>query len=253
MKILLHGCNGKMGQVMTRVLSGDPDMEVICGVDAVPDKIMNSYPVFGNLNDVANIDVDLVIDFSFHTSIDSILEYGQRKSVPLLICTTGFTSDEMSSIIEASESIPILHSPNMALGVNVVIALLKQAASMMQGFDVEIIDKYHNQKLDAPSGTALWMADSVKQGFDRETEYIFGRHTDGERRSEKEIGIHSLRGGTIPGEQSVLFAGQGEVVEIKHTALARDVFAHGAVKAAKFLKNCKPGFYSMAEVIGGKK
>lgn len=253
MKILLHGCNGKMGQVMTKVLSLEPDTKVVCGVDAVPDKVKNDYPVFRNLNEAMHVDVDLLIDFSFHTSIGSILEYGLKKSVPLLICTTGFTPDEMHSMAEASKSIPILHSPNMAFGVNVVVTLLKQAASMMEGFDVEIIDKHHNQKLDSPSGTARWMADSVKQGLNRDVELVFGRHTDGERRSQKEIGVHSIRAGTIPGELSVIFAGQGEVVEIKHTALSREVFAHGAVRAAKFLKTCKPGFYSMADVISFKK
>jgi len=249
MKVLLHGCNGKMGQVMTRVLAGIPDIEIICGVDVEPGKVQNSYAVYPSLSDAKEVP-DIVIDFSHHTSLDGLLAYGIEKRVPLVICTTGFTPEERQKMAEASRLMPILNSPNMSLGVNLVLSLVKEAAAVLgESFDIEIIEKHHNQKLDSPSGTALMIADAVNSTLGNIMEYKYGRHSKVSRRNENEIGIHAVRGGAIVGEHSVIFAGQGEVIEINHSALSRDVFAYGAVRAARFLLEKGPGLYSMADVI----
>jgi 4-hydroxy-tetrahydrodipicolinate reductase len=250
MKVLLHGCNGKMGQVLSRIISEENDMEVVCGVDICPEKFNNNYPVYRNLSDV-NEEVDILIDFSNRSCLNSILEYGLSRNVPLLICTTGFSPEEKEAMTDAARKIPILNSGNMSLGVNLIISLAKQAAEVLYGnFDIEIIEKHHNQKLDSPSGTALMIADAINSSLSDSMEYTYGRHSKTEKRDKKEIGIHSVRGGAIVGEHDVIFAGPGEIVEISHTALSRDVFGYGAVKAAKFLFGKAPGFYSMKDVIG---
>jgi 4-hydroxy-tetrahydrodipicolinate reductase len=249
MKILLHGCNGRMGQVLTRIISDSPDMEVICGVDQVPDRIKNDYPVYGNLKDVQE-QPDILIDFSNHNCLESLLQYGTGKKVPLVICTTGFTAEEKQRMSEAAKGVPILNSANMSLGVNLILSLVSQAALLLSdSFDIEIIEKHHNQKLDSPSGTALMIADAMNHALDDSMEYTYGRHSKTEKRDKKEIGIHAVRGGAIVGEHDVIFAGQGEIIEISHSALSRDVFAYGAIKAAKFLVDKEPGLYSMKNVI----
>jgi 4-hydroxy-tetrahydrodipicolinate reductase len=235
MKILLHGCNGKMGQVLSRIISEENDMKVVCGVDICPEKLKNNYPVYGSLAEV-NEEVDILIDFSNRSCLNSVLEYGLLRNVPLLICTTGFSPEEKEAMKEASRKIPILNSGNMSLGVNLIITLAKQAAEVLYGnFDIEIIEKHHNQKLDSPSGTAIMIADAINSSLSDSMEYTYGRHSKTEKRDKKEIGIHAVRGGAIVGEHDVIFAGPGEIVEISHTALSRDVFGYGAVKAAKFL------------------
>jgi 4-hydroxy-tetrahydrodipicolinate reductase len=250
MKVLLHGCNGKMGQVLSRIISEENDMKVVCGVDICPEKFKNNYPVYRNLSDV-NEEVDILIDFSNRSCINSILEYGLSRNVPLLICTTGFSPEEKEAMTDAARKIPILNSGNMSLGVYLIMSLAKQAAEVLYGnFDIEIIEKHHNQKLDSPSGTAIMIADAINSSLSDSMEYTYGRHSKTEKRDKKEIGIHSVRGGAIVGEHDVIFAGPGEIVEISHTALSRDVFGYGAVKAAKFLFGKAPGFYSMKDVIG---
>lgn len=268
MRVLLHGCNGKMGQVMTRVIAETPDMEIVSGVDKTAphasgfggDQGVNLYPVYGSLEDATAAAgagfADILIDFSHHTALDSLLAFGIERNVPLLICTTGFTPEEKARMKEASSRIPILNSANMSLGVNLLLSLVKQAALLLHDtFDIEIIEKHHNQKVDAPSGTALMIADAIGDALDDSAgvnaEYVFGRHSKNERRQKNQIGIHAVRGGAIVGEHNVVFAGQGEVVEISHTALSRDVFAYGAVNAARFLARQKPGLYSMKDVILG--
>ena len=249
MRVLLHGCNGKMGQVMTRTLAGLPDMKVVCGVDTEPDKVRNCYPVYASLKAVEE-SPDIVIDFSHRTCLDALLEFGQARHVPLVICTTGFNDEERQRMADVSRNVPILNSGNMSLGVNLILSLVRQAAAVLQdGFDVEIVEKHHNQKVDAPSGTALMIADAVRSALDHSMEYVYERHSKTGKRQRNEIGIHSVRGGAIVGEHSVTFAGQGEVVEISHSALSRDVFAHGAIKAAGFLLAKGPGLYSMRDVI----
>jgi len=252
MKVLLHGCNGKMGQAMTRVLGDTGDMQVVCGVDAVPDRVRNSYPVYASLKEVKE-SPDILIDFSHHSCLGGLLEFGMGRKVPLVICTTGFTAEEKQRMAEASKMVPVLCSPNMSLGVNLVLSLVKQAAAVLKdGFDIEIVEKHHNQKVDAPSGTALMIADTINSALGSGMEYEYERHSKTGKRPKNEIGIHSVRGGAIVGEHSVIFAGQGEVIEINHSALSRDVFAYGAVRAAKFLVTRGPGLYSMKDVIEGQ-
>ncbi len=279
MRVLLHGCNGKMGKVMARIIAETPDMEVVYGVDriahgvrdgkgplsertvsSVPADSSAAFPVYGSLDDVprpgdgqaSNRDsgFDIVIDFSHHSAIEGLLAFGLDRKVPLLICTTGFSPDEKARMKEASEHIPILHSANMSLGVNLLVSLVKEAARVLgDSFDIEIVEKHHNQKLDAPSGTAFMIADSINETLAGSLEYIYGRHTKTERRQRRELGIHAVRGGAIVGEHDVIFAGQGEVLQVTHSALSKDVFAYGAVKAARFLVLQGAGFYSMEDVI----
>jgi 4-hydroxy-tetrahydrodipicolinate reductase len=250
--ILLHGCNGKMGQVMTRVLAAEENMKVVAGVDIDPGKCSNAYPVYPSLSEVRE-SPDILIDFSHHTSLDAVLEYGLSDSVPLLICTTGFTPEEKRRMAEASLGIPILNSANMSLGVNLLLSLVDGAArALHETFDIEIVEKHHNQKVDSPSGTAIMIAEAIESSIGDELELKFGRHSKTEKRTKREIGIHSIRGGAIVGEHDVIFAGQGEVVQITHTALSRDVFAYGAVRAARFLVGKEPGLYSMKDVIASR-
>jgi len=250
MRVLLHGCNGKMGQVLTRIISQLDDMKVVAGVDRDPSKYNNNYPVYDSLLNVKE-DVDVLIDFSNHTALDSILEYGLNKNVALVICTTGFTPEEKAKMRDAAKNIPILNSANMSIGVNLLTKLLGQVAPVLYGdFDIEIIEKHHNQKLDSPSGTALMLADAINASLGNKLEYVYGRHSKTDKRQQNELGIHAIRGGAIVGEHSVIFAGAGEVIEINHSALSRDVFAYGAVRAARFLAEKEPGFYTMSNIIG---
>lgn len=256
-KVLLHGCNGKMGQVMTRVLAGSGDMDVVLGVDIEPDRIKNSYPVYRSFQDIPLELQDIpevVVDFSHHTSLPGILAFGLQKRIPLVICTTGFTPQERQKMAEAAKHVPILNSANMSLGINLVLSLVQKAASVLgDSFDMEIIEMHHNQKADSPSGTALMIADVMKdtleKAFNRETVYTYGRHTKTGKRDKGEIGIHAVRGGAVVGEHTIVFAGQGEVLEIRHSALSRDVFAYGTLQALRFIAGKGPGLYSMADVV----
>lgn len=245
----MHGCNGRMGQVISRLISQMDDAKIVCGVDSNIDKAINSYPVYSSLSDVKE-DVDVLIDFSNHSCLDSILKFGLDKKVPLIICTTGFSPEEKQKMVEASKYIPILNSANMSLGVNLIISLVKQAAAVLyKDFDIEIIEKHHNQKLDSPSGTALSIADAINSSLNNKFEYKYGRYGKTEKRTKNEIGIHAVRGGAIVGEHDVIFAGGGEIIEISHSALSRDVFGYGAIRAAQFIIGKSPGFYSMKDVI----
>lgn len=249
MKVLLHGCNGRMGQVLVRLLSETSDMEIVCGVDSFPDRIKNNFPVYSTLDKVAE-DTDILIDFSNHSCINDIIKFGEHRILPLIICTTGFTSEERSMMEEASKLIPIFNSSNMSIGVNVLISLVKQAArALSEGFDIEIIEKHHNQKLDSPSGTALMIADAINDTLNDEYNYVYGRHSKTQKRLKKDIGIHSIRGGAIVGEHQIIFAGGGEVIEINHSAISRDVFGYGAIAAGRFMMNRKPGMYNMDDVL----
>lgn len=237
---------------MTRVLAESPDMQVVCGVDPALERASNRYPVYASLPEARNaMKSDLVIDFSHHSALDPLLAFGLAENLPLLICTTGFTPEERQRMVDASKTIPILNSPNMSLGVNLMISLLKQVTPILASdFDIEIVEKHHSQKVDAPSGTAVIMADAISASLGDDTEYVYDRHSRTARRGKKEIGISSVRGGAIVGEHDVIFVGQGEVIEFRHEALSRDVFAYGAVRAARFLAGKGPGLYGMDDVVG---
>lgn len=252
MNILLHGCNGRMGQVITRLLTGTPGISIVCGIDSDISKFTNSYPVYDSLTKVKE-QVDILIDFSNHNTIGAILNYGIKKELALVLCTTGYTQEEKESMLEASKLIPIFNSGNMSIGINLILSLAKQAAAKLyEGFDIEIIEKHHNQKLDAPSGTALMIADALNITLQDKMEYVYERQSKSEKRSREEIGIHSIRGGSIVGEHEIIFAGAGEVIELKHSAISRDVFGVGAIQAAKFLHQKPPGLYNMQDLIEGE-
>ncbi len=248
-KILLNGCNGRMGQVITRLDSENDDVTIAAGVDISPEKCKNFYNVHSTLSDVKE-DFDVIIDFSNIKGLPSILEFATLNKKPVVYCTTGLSPDDRDKINAASNEIPILTSANMSIGINLILDLVKQCAPILEdSFDIEIVEKHHNQKADSPSGTALAIADAINDSLSQKYEYTYGRHSKTEKRSPKEIGIHALRGGNIVGEHTVYFAGAGEVIEIKHTALSRDVFGVGALKAAKYLYNKEAGLYSMDDII----
>lgn len=251
-EIILNGCNGRMGQVITRLVKDDPDAKIIAGVDISPEKLKNDYPVYSSIWDV-NEHADIIIDFSNANSIPSLLQYGTEKNIPIVICTTGLSPEDNEKIRLAAQKIAILTSANMSIGVNLILNLVKIAAKALEdSFDIEIIEKHHNQKADSPSGTALAIANSINSVLSSPRKYVYGRHSKFAKRETEEIGIHSIRGGNIVGEHSVIFAGSGEVIEINHSAISRDVFGVGALKAAKYLYNKGPGLYSMNNVIGGE-
>jgi 4-hydroxy-tetrahydrodipicolinate reductase len=250
MDVLLHGCNGRMGAVMTRILAEEPDCRVVCGVDPNPGEVRHRYPVHETLTGTDE-PVDLIIDFSHHTSLPGLLAYAVGRRLPTIICTTGLTPDDRQLIAEAAQSIPLLVSANMSFGMTLVQCLVRQAAAALRGsFDVEIIERHHNRKADAPSGTAAALAEIVRDCHGGGV-FRYGRHADAERRQSDEIGIHSIRGGTIVGEHAVIFAGAGEVIEIKHSALSTDVFAFGTLRAARFLLGRPPGLYTLRDLIDG--
>lgn len=248
-KVIMHGCNGRMGQMITRLAGKDPDVEIVAGVD-VSDHIQNSYPVFDN---IAKCDVpaDVVIDFASAKAVDGLLDYCVGKNIPCVLCTTGLSEEQLQKIQEVSGKTAILKSANMSLGVNLLMKLLKEATGVLAaaGFDIEIVEKHHNQKLDAPSGTALALADVINKELDNAYEYVYDRSTRREKRPVKEIGISAVRGGTIVGDHDVIFAGTDEVITLSHRAYSREVFAKGALQAAKFLSGKPAGLYDMGQVV----
>lgn len=250
--ILLNGCNGKMGQVITRLSKEDKEAAIIAGVDFTPNSIKNDYPVYASLDNVKE-KADVIIDFSNIKGLPALLDYAVKNKIPTVICTTGQSAEDKERIKSASSQVPILTSANMSIGVNLILNLVKTAAQALEdSFDIEIIEKHHNQKVDSPSGTALAIADSINSALRSPKEYVYGRHSKTQKRTNEEIGIHAIRGGSIVGEHSVIFAGAGEVIEINHSALSRDVFGVGALKASKFLYNKAPRLYSMDNVIKGE-
>ena len=248
-KVIMHGCNGKMGQTITAMCKEDPEIEIVAGVDLY-DGIRNDYPVFSNIS-LCDVKADAVIDFSNANAVDDLLVYCVDKQIPVVLCTTGMSEAQIGKAKEASEHVAVLRSANMSLGINMLLELLKKAAVTLApaGFDMEIVEKHHNQKLDAPSGTALALADSMNEALDEKYSYIYDRSKERRKREKYEIGISAVRGGNIVGEHEVIFAGQDEVIEFKHTAYSKAVFAKGAVQAAKFLKGRPAGFYDMSDVI----
>lgn len=249
-KIIMHGCNGKMGRVITELLEKDSDAKIVAGIDPFNGG-NNAYPVYSTISE-CNIEADVIIDFSTATAVDAVLDYSKAKKVPLVLCTTGLSEEQLKKVNEASKEVAVLRSANMSLGINTLFKLLKAAAGVLApaGYDVEIVEKHHNLKIDAPSGTALALADSVKEALDDDYYYVFDRSKERKMRDKKEIGISAVRGGTIVGEHEVIFAGIDEVIEFKHTAYSKSVFAKGAIEAAKFLAGKAAGFYNMQDVIG---
>ncbi len=251
-RVIMNGCNGKMGQVITGIIAEDAQAEIVAGID-VYDGIKNSYPVFSNIAD-CNVDADVIIDFSTAKAVDGLLDYVEEKKVPVVLCTTGLSEEQLQRVEKVSKEVAVLKSANMSLGINTIMKLLQQAVQVFApaGYDVEIVEKHHNQKLDAPSGTAIALADSMNEVMDHQYEYIYDRSQRRQKRDAKELGISAVRGGTIVGEHEVIFAGTDEVIEIKHTAYSKAVFAKGAVEAAKFLAGKPAGLYDMSHVISEK-
>lgn len=248
-KILMHGCNGKMGRMITEIVKNEEDAVIAAGVDKFTG-IPNDYPVFEEITQ-CDVDVAVVIDFSNAGAVDELLDYCVKKSLPVVLCTTGLSDEQLKKVDECSEKIAVLKSANMSMGINLLLKLLKDAAKVLApaGYDIELVEKHHNQKLDAPSGTALALADSINEAMGNEYEYVYDRSQVRKKRDAKEIGISAVRAGTIVGEHEVIFAGTDEVIEFKHTAYSRSVFAKGAVEAGKFLAGQPAGMYDMGDVI----
>ena len=248
-RAIMHGCNGKMGQTITTMCKEDAEIEIVAGIDLY-DGIKNDYPVFKNIS-LCDVKADVIIDFSNAKAVDDLLVYSAEKNVPVVLCTTGLSEAQLAEAKKVSEKTAVLKSANMSLGINMLMELLKKAALTLApaGFDMEIVEKHHNQKLDAPSGTALALADSMNEALENKYEYTYDRSKERKKRDKYEIGISAVRGGNIVGEHEVIFAGQDEVIEFKHTAYSKAVFAKGAVQAAKFLAGKPAGFYDMSDVI----
>ena len=249
-KIIMHGCNGKMGQVITDMVKNDDTAEIVAGIDVV-DNRDNGYPVFTDI-DACNVPADVIIDFAAAVAVDKLLDYSVKHNIPVVLCTTGLREAQIAKVEEASKKVAVLRSANMSLGINTLMKLLKEAANIFApaGYDIEIVEKHHNQKVDAPSGTALALADSINEARNNEYEYVYDRSQVRKKRDKKELGISSVRGGTIVGEHEVIFAGVDEVIEFKHTAYSKSVFAKGAVEAGKYLAGKPAGLYNMSDVIG---
>ena len=248
-KIIMLGCNGRMGQMITDMVKQDDECTIVAGIDIV-DNRDNGYPVYTKLAD-CDVEADAIIDFTSATDFESRMDYAVDKQIPIIECSTGLSEEQMDYLKKASEKVAVLKSANMSLGINLLMKLLKEAAVKLagDGFDVEIVEKHHNQKLDAPSGTALALADSINEAMDDRYEYIYDRSQVRQKRDKKELGISAVRGGTIVGEHEVIFAGTDDVITFKHTAYSRAVFATGSITAAKYLKGKAAGLYDMSDVL----
>jgi dihydrodipicolinate reductase len=248
LRILLGGCNGKMGREITACVAQNQDCEIVGGIDRYTE-IPNEYPVFPTVQEV-DVPADVIVDFSHPALLSPLLEYAQAHKIPAVLCTTGYDKLQTELIAQAAENIPVFHSGNMSLGVNLLIELSKKAAQFLGGgFDIEIIEKHHNQKIDAPSGTALMIADEISAVREGTTRYVYDRHSQRKKRESAEIGIHSVRGGTIVGEHEVIFAGSHEVITLSHSAQSKEIFANGAVSAAQFLMKQPAGLYNMSDML----
>lgn len=248
-KAIMHGCNGRMGQVVSELVKADDGIEFVAGVDSYTGRA-NDYPVFESI-EKCDVDADVIIDFSNAAAVDGLLDYCVEKQVPVVLCSTGLSEEQLQKVEEASKKVAVLKSANMSMGINLLLKLLQNATKVLApaGFDIELVEKHHNQKLDAPSGTAIALADSINESMDNAYEYVYDRSQVRKKRDAKEIGISAVRGGTIVGEHEVIYAGTDEVIEFKHTAYSRTVFGKGAVEAAKFLAGKEAGRYDMSDVI----
>ncbi len=248
-KMIMHGCNGRMGHVIVDLCKEEADIQVVAGVDAFGENTYD-FPVFKSLSE-CNIDADVIVDFSNASAVDGLLDYCTNKGIPVVLCSTGLSAEQLDKVKEASSKVAVLKSANMSVGVNALIKVLKEVSPLFAaaGFDIEIVEKHHNQKLDAPSGTAIALADSINESLNNEYEYVNDRSTRREKRPVKEIGISAVRGGTIVGDHDVIFAGHDEVVTLSHRAYSRAIFGKGAIQAAKFLAGKGAGMYDMSDVL----
>ena len=246
-KIILNGCNGKMGLAVSRLVAERDDCEIVAGVDLRTD-IQREFPVFGNINEVTSGDV--IIDFSHPSCLGSLLEYAVTTKTPIVVATTGLSDADIENVRSASKAVPVFFTFNMSLGINLLVELSKTASKVLgDRFDIEIIEKHHNQKIDAPSGTAIMLANAINEVNDGKYVYEYNRQAKREKRDAKEIGIHAIRGGNIVGEHEVIFAGHDEVISLSHSAGSKEVFAAGAVNAAVFISGNTPGLYDMKDLI----
>ena len=249
-KIMMHGCNGVMGQVISKIVEETEGAVMACGVDRVDDG-HNDYPVFTDIN-ACDVEVDAIIDFSAAPAVDGLLDFAVERQIPVVLCTTGLSDEQLERVHEASKKTAVLRSANMSLGVNTLFKVLKSMTKLLAdaGFDIDIVEKHHRRKLDAPSGTAIALAEAVNEPLNNEYEFVYDRSQRREQRPKKEIGISAVRGGTIVGEHEIIFAGQDEVIELKHTAYSRAIFGKGAVSASLYLAGKEAGMYDMSDVIG---
>ena len=248
-RIIMVGCNGRMGQMISGIVAEDEQTQIVAGVDIV-DNRDNGYPVFTDI-DKCDVEADVIIDFSSANEFEKRMDYAVRTNTPIVECSTGMNEEQIAYMNETAKKVAVLKSANMSLGINLLIKMLKEAAQKLcvEGFDVEIVEQHHNKKVDAPSGTALALADSVNEAMDNQFEYVYDRSQVRQPRGKKELGISAVRGGTIVGDHEVIFAGNDEVITFKHTAYSRAVFAKGSVTAAKFLNGKAAGMYDMADVL----
>lgn len=245
-KIILNGCNGKMGKIVTNTVKNYDDVTICAGVDK--NASSSDYPIFEDIKS-CNEKADVILDFSRPDALYGLLSYAGKNSLPIVLCTTGYDKKQIDMINSYSQKIGIFRSANMSIGINVINNILKKISPLLyENFDIEIIEKHHNQKVDAPSGTALMLSNTIKNSLSENTKFIYGREGI-KKREHNEIGIHAIRGGSIVGEHEIIFAGQGETIEIKHTAISREVFAIGAIKACNFMYGKKQGLYSMDDVV----
>lgn len=248
MDILLCGCCGYMGKVVTACADARPDCRIVAGIDLCTDAAL-PFPVFASAEQ-CTVKADVIIDFSHPDALDGVLSYALRTKTPVLIATTGLSAEKQAQLRQAAEQIPVFFSGNMSLGICLLMQLAKIAAGVLgPDFDVEILERHHNRKLDAPSGTAMMLANAVSSGMEHTPEYIYTRHDRRQKRDPKEVGISAMRGGTIVGEHEIMFAGRDEILTLSHSARSRDLFAVGALNAALFLQGQPAGFYSMADVV----
>lgn len=249
-RAIMVGCGGRMAKIISEIVREDKEIEIVAGVDENT-SWSNDYPVYGKINDVKE-EADVIIDFSSPVVLKELLDYSEKNNVAAVLCTTGYSAEDVKAINEAAEKCTLLKSANMSLGINTMIKVMEAVTKTLNeaGFDVEIVEKHHNQKLDAPSGTALALADAVNDQLNNEYSYRYDRSDAREKRPKKEIGISAVRGGTIVGEHEIIFAGTDEVLEFKHTAYSKAIFAKGAVQAAKYINGKPAGMYTMKDVIG---
>lgn len=249
-KILLSGANGRMGRAITQLVAESDKAEILCGVDCNTQP-NESFPIYADFHSVAE-KPDVIVDFSNAANFENVMDFAEKKAVPVVMATTGLNKEQKERLENASKTIPVFFSANMSLGVNLICELAKKAAAFLgDSFDIEIVERHHNQKLDAPSGTALAIADAINEELDEQGHYVYDRHSVRKKREKNEIGIHAVRGGTIVGDHTVIFAGNQEVIELHHSAASREIFASGAVKAAIFMAGQPAGFYNMGHLING--
>ncbi len=246
-RILLSGCCGKMGRFVAAAVAQRKDCEIVAGIDIIDDSTLG-FPVFANYDEV-EVKADVIIDFSNPSLLPAMLTYAVKTNTGIVLATTGLTDEQIKSVEDAGKTVPVFFSYNMSIGVSLLCELSKVAAKVLgNGFDVEIVEAHHNQKLDAPSGTAIMLGNAIKEEMP-DAYFEYDRHSKREKRHTNEIGIHSVRGGTIVGEHEVIFAGNDEIVKLSHSARSRAIFANGAVNAAVFLKNKENGVYNMSNLV----